>query len=183
MESDIKTYLEQRKSENPEIVAAYDLQCEIDRLEKTLAEYRAEYNEIMGRLAHDGIKGKFFNITELRPRREVDVDYVREKMPDAYDRCATLPNTAIVEILETTSGGKAPLIQTLKKLDPRKFNECVRINVTDLERCVGKKTLTELDGKAIRTVYHPAKTAKILYIGDKIRIGPGSNEPQEALTE
>ncbi len=181
--SDIRTYVEQRRMENPDVIAAYDLQCEIERLEQALADHREQYDELMEKLARDGVKGTFFNITELRPRREVDVNYVRDNMPDAFERCATLSNTHIVEILETTTGGKAKLVQTIKRLDPAKFNECVRVNVSDLEKCVGKKALAELDGKAVRTVYHPAKKSKILYIGDKIQVGAGDNEPQEALME
>ena len=184
LSSGIKTYVEQRKGEHPDVLAAYDLQCEIERLERSLAEYREEYDEIMGRLARDGIKGKFFNITELRPRREVDVDYVRENLPDAFDQCGTLTNAGIIDILESTTGdGKRGIVRMMKRLSPSKFNELVRINVGDLEKYLGKKVLAGLEGKAVKTVYHPSSKTKILYIGDKLAVGAGNNEPQEALSE
>ena len=184
MSSGIRTYVEQRQVENPEVIAAYDLQCEIERLERTLAEYREEYDEIMKHLAKEGVKGKYFNITELRPRREVDVDYVRENLPDAFDQCGTLTNAGIIDILESTTGdGKRGIVRMMRRLSPSKFNELVRINVGDLEKYLGKKILTSLEGKAIKTVYHPSSKTKILYIGDKLAVGAGNNEPQEALSE
>ena len=182
MSSGIRTYVEQRQVENPEVIAAYDLQCEIERLERTLAEYREEYDEIMKHLAKEGVKGKYFNITELRPRREVDVDYVRENLPDAFDQCGTLTNAGIIDILESTTGdGKRGIVRMMRRLSPSKFNELVRINVGDLEKYLGKKVLAGLDGKAVKTVYHPSSKTKILYIGDKLAVGAGGSEPQEAL--
>ena len=182
MSFEVRTYVEHRKNEHPDVLAAYDLQCRIEQLELSLADHKEQYNELMEKLARDGIKGKYFNITELRPRREVNVDYVREHLPEAYDKCATISNSTIIEILETTTpGGKTGLIHTLKKLDPRKFNKNVKINVGDLEKFLGKKIVAELDGKAVKTVYHPGSKTKVLYIGDKMSIGAGDNEPQEAL--
>ncbi len=182
MSFDIRIYSEQRKCEHPDVVAAYDLQCEIERLEKSLADYKEQYDDLMEKLVRDGIRGKYFNITELRPRREVNVEYVREHLPEAYDKCATISNSTIIEILETTTpGGKTGLIHTLKKLDPRKFNKNVKINVGDLEKFLGKKIVATLDGTAVKTVYHPGSKTKVLYIGDKIAVGAGDNEPQEAL--
>ncbi len=180
-EFDIKQYISHRKSEAPEIIEAYDLQSKIEMTEKNLADYREAYDELMRKIAEQNIRGTFFNVTDLKPRREVNIDYVRENLPEVYERCATLANSAIVDILETTSGGRANLIKTLKKLDPRKFNESVKINVGDVERMLGKRAVAEMDGTAIRTVYRPSSKTRILYIGDKIRVGAGDNEPQEAL--
>ncbi len=181
---DVKTYLEQRKMENPDILVAYDLQCQIERLEKSLREHREEYDEIMNKLAREGVKGRFFNITELRPRREVDVNYVRENLPDAYEHCASLTNSAIIDILEGTNpDGKRGLIRSIKRLSPKKFAENAKINVGDIEKFLGKKLCQSLEGHAIKTVYHAGKQAKILYIGDKIQVGAGDGKSQEALTE
>ena len=136
----------------------------------------------MKHLAKEGVKGKYFNITELRPRREVDVDYVRENLPDAFDQCGTLTNAGIIDILESTTGdGKRGIVRMMRRLSPSKFNELVRINVGDLEKYLGKKVLAGLDGKAVKTVYHPSSKTKILYIGDKLAVGAGGSEPQEAL--
>ena len=178
-EFDVKQYIAHRKSEVPEIIEAYDLQSKIEMTEKNLADYREAYDELMRKIAEREIRGTFFNVTDLKPRREVNIDYVREKLPEVYDRCATLSNTAIVDILETTSGGRASLVKSLKKLDPRKYNESVKINVGDMEKVLGKRRVAEMDGTAIRTVYRPSSKTRVLYIGDKIRIGAGDNEPQE----
>ena len=68
MESDIRTYVEQRRMENPDVIAAYDLQCEIERLEQALADHREQYGELMEKLARDGVKD-----VGLLPPDEIDV--------------------------------------------------------------------------------------------------------------
>lgn len=175
----IKQYLAHRKSEAPELVEAFDLQVKIEQLERNLAEYREALAEQLKIIAEREIHGTFFNVTDMRPRREVDVNYVREHLPEVFDRCATLSNAAIVDILETTSGGRANLIKTLKKLDTNRFNESVKINVGDVERALGKRGAEKLEGTAIRTVYRPSNQTKILYIGDKIQVGGDEREALE----
>ena len=168
--TEIKDILAQRQAENPAIIAAYDLQCEIERRETELNALKAEYRERMDEIASNDIRGRFFNVTELRPYREVNAAELREKYPDAYEACKTLSNADIITILESgEKNGKRGLIERIAENYPAAFNELVKVNVGDIEKFLGKKQVKSLecDG-CIRTTYKAGKYTKILYIGDKL---------------
>ena len=168
--TEIKDIIAQRQAENPAIIEAYDLQCEIERKEAELNELKEAYRAKLDAITANDIRGRFFNVTELRPYREVNVTELRERYPDAYENCKTISNADIIGILESAEpNGKRGLIERIAENFPAAFNKCVKVNIGDIEKFLGKKQTKTLEGTGcIRTTYKAGKATKILYIGDKL---------------
>lgn len=181
MTAEITDFIKQRQAENPAIIEAYDLQCEIERREAELNALKEQYRSKMDEITNNDIRGRFFNVTELRPYREVNVQEIAERYPDAYENCKTLSNADIIAILESAEpNGKRGLIERIAENYPAAFRECVKINVGDIEKYFGKKNLKTLEGTGcIKTTYRAGKNTKILYIGDKLATPARAEIPAE----
>ncbi len=164
-EFDLVEYKQHRELENPHVLEAYDLQCEIDRLQSELNSKQEKYTQILNSLTAEGIKGQYHNITEMRPYRYVNVEWVEKNLPEIYDETVTLSDKDIVEMMLHACSRKE-LLNRLQNINPKQFEALRKINVTDFDKACGGKTRSKkYEGTAIGTLYKAGSKTRIIYIG------------------
>lgn len=175
-ELEIAQYTANRAAEVPLVVEAYDLQQEIARDEAELSKKRDRLAD-MYEYIRANLRPQYFSLTEMRPRRSVDPAALMREDPDAFAALSHLSDADILEYIALrTSRDRAFFESDFRESDPEGYLTKCRVNVTDLERRIGKKEVKLLEKSgAVKTTYSAGKNAKLIYIGDHIAGGAGND--------
>ncbi len=142
-----------------EFIEAYRKQNEIDELKKRLSELEGELQELLGKLI--GKQDEVFAVTDLKPYRVVDADYVKANLPAVYSKLIKCSNTSIGKIM-SESYTQDELNQYLSNLNPDMFQKLSSISVTDLEKELGKPRVKMLEGTAVHIQTKLGSSTKVV---------------------
>lgn len=146
---------------SPEFAAAWKCQNNIAWLKDRLAREEEKFKQLLEGLA--GKTDEVFAVTDMRRRRVVDVDWLRQNLPDTYEETKGITNAAIGEIVRRAYPERRSLFHYLQSIGTKEdIDAAVSVTVSGLEDWVGKRRMKELEGKAVRTVFTAGSKTQIV---------------------
>ncbi|CAJ0592225.1 unnamed protein product [Cylicocyclus nassatus] len=156
---EIRFYNDIQNVAGKEFIEAYRKQNEIDELKKRLSELEGELQELLAKLV--GKQDEVFAVTDLKPYRVVDADYVKANLPAVYSKLIKCSNTSIGKIM-SEHYTQDELNQYLANINPDMFQKLSSISVTDLEKELGKQRVKMLEGKGVHIQTKMSSSTKVV---------------------
>lgn len=146
---------------SPEFAAAWKCQNTIAWLKDRLAREEEKFKQLLEGLA--GKTDEVFAVTDMRRRRVVDVEWLRQNLPTVYNESKSITNSAIGELVRRAYPDRRSLFHYLNSISTKEeVDAAVSITVSGLEDAIGKNRVKELEGKAVRTVFTAGSKTQIV---------------------
>lgn len=151
------------KTDDAKFLAVYRMQEDIERRERELEEDKEELMRLYKVLSNT--QNDTFVFTDLRERRYLNMDWIRENLPDYYDECISVSNADAGKILFASFVDDRAACGYLAELNPTMWEELASITITRLESAMkrDRRSLKLYRGKAYTTKWEPCGKTKLVY--------------------
>lgn len=146
------------KQTDPRVLEAWNLQEEISRGEKALAEKKNRLQELVRSIGQ--YDNGHYTVTDLKPRRIIDMQLIRENFPDIFES-ATPSDKYLLAALEKEFG-KDTLLTVARNQNPEDYDAHREITLAEFDartKDSSKKRLHE--GKAYHLKWLPGKESRV----------------------
>ena len=146
------------KQTDPRVLEAWNLQEEISRGEKALAEKKNRLQELVRSIGQ--YDNGHYSVTDLKPRRIIDMQLIRENFPDIFES-ATPSDKYLLAALEKEFG-KDTLLTVARNQNPEDYDAHREITLAEFDARTkdnSKKRLHE--GKAYHLKWLPSKDTHV----------------------
>lgn len=176
IETSIQTtgdYIAQREAEraatDPRVIAAYELQEQIQKEKKTLEEHQEELKEMLAEIGP--YKNQYYSVCNLkRAPRKINMALVRKNFPDLVEKAEPSEKYILQALLEEF--GKDTLLRMARDHDPAAYDSARTLSVPEFDKATGDSSKKYLyAGLAYEEKWIEDKTQPycVTYLGTPIK--------------